>query len=129
MTDPAPDANITETVRNIAHIAGAALASMEYEVRIPAGITALKLADGRVVGAEPSPNYPSLHLIPDSPAATEFWAAITRYTDDADDFVLLEEAPRERLFTIRGHEAEVTVRERWSTRADETLVTWEISWL
>lgn len=128
MTDPAPDGNITETVRDIAHTAGASLASMEYEVHIPAGISALKLADGRVVGAEPSPNYPSLHLIPDSPAATEFWAQITRYTDDADDFVLLEEAPHERRFTIQGHETEVTLRETWSTREAETLVTWEISW-
>ena len=123
-----PDPTITETVRNIAQTAGASLASMEYEVRIPSGISALRLADGRVVGAEPAPNYPSLHLIPDSPAATEFWAVILQYTDDADDFVLVDEAPRERHFTIRGHEAEVMLRERWAPRADETLVTWEISW-
>lgn len=128
MTKPDPGRGITETVRNIAQTAGASLESMEYEVRFPAAASGVSLADGRVVGADPAPNYPSLHLIPDSPAATEFWAVITRYTDDADDFVLLEDHPSERLFTIRGHESKVSLRERWGTRAAERVVTWKISW-
>jgi hypothetical protein len=42
--------------------------------------------------------------------------------------VLLEEAPHERQFTIRGHETEFTLKERWSTKGSERLVNWEVSW-
>lgn len=129
MTEPDPDGNITETVRDIAQASGASLESMEYEVRFPATASALRRTDGRAVKTQPAPNYPSLHLIPDSPAAAEFWAVITQYTDDGDDFVLLDENAHDRNFTIQEHEQELTLRERWETRADERVVTWQISWL